>query len=499
VTSASSAQRGDAAWAALLTTSVLYFFSTNEADNDLWGHLLFGRDILASRTVPGLDAYAYTTGGHAWVNHEWLSQVVLAAVYQWAGSPGLLLLKLAIAALTCVCLFTQIRRRSRTAVVWGGVGLLTIAVLARGFAIRPQIFTYCGVALTLALLDGAARGHRGRLWALPALFLVWANLHGGFVLGVAIVGLYCVAESVREPRRCGRAWLVLGASVALAALNPNGPRLLVYIVSEMTRAHPITEWQPAAASDAAQRVFFAMLGLFVLTLPFARWREDGWRALLAFGIGCLALRQQRHTPVFALCAAAPLAAQLDGTFRWIGRRSTVTLSPTSERLLAVALALLALLQVTFTATRYARDGLQLVFDADEYPTAAVRALQWAGVHANLAVPLEWGEYALWFLAPQIKVSLDGRFATVFSAQVVDDNFDFFAGAAGWRRLLDAYPTEAALVPADSPCPIATLPGWRLVFDSAVARVYARPDTPAWQELQRLGDLRMRPVRRGIFP
>jgi len=89
VGTAGAARTGTTLWTLLLGSSVLYFFSTNEADNDLWGHLFFGRLILTARAVPSVDPYAYTTAGHPWINHEWLSQVLLAAVYQFAGSPGL--------------------------------------------------------------------------------------------------------------------------------------------------------------------------------------------------------------------------------------------------------------------------------------------------------------------------------------------------------------------------------------------------------------------------
>ena len=116
------------------------------------------------------------------------------------------------------------------------------------------------------------------------------------------------------------------------------------------------------------------------------------------------------------------------------------------------------------------------------------------------MPLDWGAYVLWHLSPGIKVSLDGRFATVFPERVVEDNFAFFNGAAGWRRLLDQYPTEAALVPANSPCPIGTLPGWALVVDSRVARLYVRAGTEASAALpQRVVRVRSDRAPIDVFP
>ncbi len=463
-------------WALLLGSSVLHFFTINAADNDLWGHVLFGRDILAAGAIPRVDTYAYTTAGHAWFNHEWLSQVVMAGTYTRAGSPGLLLLKLAVAVTTCALLYGLVRRRTAIAPIWGGLGVLTIAVLARGFAIRPQIFTYLGVALTLWLID-QYQHHRPRaLWTFPAVFLVWANVHGGFALGLAILGLFVAAECLRMRGLAVQPLTMLAASIAVTALNPYGPRLLGYIWNEVSRAHPITEWQPVAAGDVSQLVFFAMAGLLVVTLPFFRgWRQHGWQLALALIMGVLALRHQRHTPVFALCAVAPLAAQLDEAARWLALRSTLKLSAVSLRLIALGLAGVATLQLAQTGWRWQRDGLQIVFDPAEYPVAAVRAMRRAGVHANLVVPLDWGEYVLWFLAPDVKVSLDGRFATVFPESVVVDNFNFFSGAIGWRRLIDGYPSDAVMLPVGSPSPIRSLSDWRRIYADTTAEIYMRTD------------------------
>ncbi len=139
------------------------------------------------------------------------------------------------------------------------------------------------------------------------------------------------------------------------------------------------------------------------------------------------------------------------------------------------MVVVALLQLEFTSIRYRAFGLQIAFNPFGYPVAAVRALRQAGLHGNLAVPLDWGEYVLWFLAPQMKVSFDGRFATVFPEQVVDDNFNFFLGAPGWQRLLEQYPTDAALVPTGWPCPIRNLPNWQLVYHDRLAEVYLKAD------------------------
>lgn len=484
---------GTLVWSLLLLSSVLYFFWSNEADNDLWGHLRFGRDLIAAGALPHLDSYAYTTTGQPWINHEWLAQVLMAAVYTRVGSPGLLLSMFALTSTTFLLLLARIRHHALSPHVRGVCGLLAIAVLSRGFALRPQVFTYFFVALTLLLLDAYGRGHRSVLWYLPGMFLIWANLHGGVVLGLGIVCLFACADLLAGAEPSATPWLALVVSAAATALNPHGPRLLLYIGNELSRPHPITEWQPAAM-EVAHLAFFTMFVLFLATLMCTHnWRRDGWQTVLAVSMGLLALRHQRHTPVFALCAAAPLASQLAGTARRIRPDSALALGVASRRIIGSALVVLALLQLSLTARRYRASGFQITYDPSEYPVAAVRALHDAGAQGNVAVPLDWGEYVLWFLAPDVKVSLDGRFATVFPEGVVEDNFRFYSGAPGWRRLLDAYPTQAALVPTGSPCPVRTLPDWRLAYRDSWAEVYVRSS-----DVERLG-LQGLPLQQPLVP
>lgn len=482
-------RRGALVWGLLLCSSVLYFFSDNRADNDLWGHLLFGHDILQAGAVPRWDTYSYTAAGAPWLDHEWLAQVLLAAVYGWAGSAGLLLLKLALGAGTFLCLFVLIRRRTAVAAVWGGSGLVLLAILARGFAIRPQIFTYLALAVELLVLDAYASPTAGRGWryafaGLPLLFVLWANVHGGFVLGLGVLALFACADLVRAPRQSVGTWVICLVAVAVSFLNPYGSRLFGFVWDELGRAHPITEWQAARVTDVAQWAFFATLAALVATLfSGGQRRAHWWQVGLALATGALAVRQQRHTPVFAVCAAVPLAAQLDGTWARLRHVQWLVLGRTARQGIAGAVAVLALIQFVFTAQRYRRDGLQIRFDAAEYPTSAVQILRAAQVSANLAVPLDWGEYALWFLAPRVKVSLDGRFATVFPASVVQQNFDFFSGASGWQRLLTEHATEAVLMPLGSACPVRMLADWQLVVRTPEAQVYARVGTGAWRALQ----------------
>ncbi len=106
--------------------------------------------------------------------------------------------------------------------------------------------------------------------------------------------------------------------------------------------------------DASQFAFFALLVLFLLTLPWLqRWRADGWLGIVALGAACLALRHQRHTPLFAVCVAAPLAAHLDAVARGAVAQPFGSLSRAAQRLLGTGLVALVAVQLWGAAARVA--------------------------------------------------------------------------------------------------------------------------------------------------
>ncbi|MGD9764214.1 MAG: hypothetical protein AB7V27_10910 [Candidatus Binatia bacterium] len=464
-------------WIVLALSSALHFLSDNEADNDLWMHLFSGRHILAHGAVPGVDDASYTAAGAPWVDHEWLAQVALAALFEIGGSPTLWAVKLAIGVLTAGLMWLLVRRAAAMPSARGAAMVLALATMARGYAVRPQVLSYLGLAALLAWL--VLRGSRRVTWqtylGLAGAFAVWANLHGAVIAGLAVLAIYAAVGGEGTPARAQRV-AFLAAAVLGCCVNPYGPALFAYIAGELRVAHPISEWQAVDLFDTAHRPFAVSLVALVLTLPFARLlRRHGWWAVLVAGLAVMALRAQRHTPLFAICAAAPLADQLDGAFRWLSAR--VRLSAAATAGIAAGLCSLAAVQLASLAYALWHDRGALMFEAGEYPVGALRHVRQTAIRGNLAVPLDWGGYALFHAAPAVKVSLDGRFATVYPPRVVEDGFAFFRGD-GDSRLLDAYPTDLALVPHDLRTAAHARPGWRVLYADDVATLYGRDGLPA---------------------
>ena len=473
------------AWALLIACSALYFLADNEADNDLWMHLFSGRHILAAGAVPRFDDASYTAAGLPWIDHEWLTQVLFAWTFAHGGSTALWLLKLTVALFTAWLVWLPLARQARNWWARGPVMVLALATLSRGYAVRPQIVTMLGIAALLAWLERAdARLRRRALFVVAAAFVIWSNAHGAVVVGLGILALYALdglrpglASGLSAPARV----VLLGVAVVAVCATPYGADLFWYVARELQAPHPLSEWQPVSLVDPAQRTFLIMLAALIATLPFARLlRRERWWAVLVGGLAVVALRQQRHTPLFALCAAAPLADQCDAALDWAAKRTRFQFSDAAQSVLACAIGAFAVVQLALLGGRLVRDRAELVFDAADYPVGAVRYIAANGLRGNLALPLDWGGYALWHLAPNVAVSLDGRFATVYPPAVVEDGFAFFRGdgGSGAARLLDAYPTSLVLVPRYTQTPLDGRAEWRPLYADEISTLYGRDGVAA---------------------
>src|ERR1700733_2697016 len=185
--------------AALLLIS---WMSHKGGDTDAWWHLRTGRFILDQHRLPVPDPFAWTTylGKPMYpgeeitryfnLTHEWLAQVVMYSAYASTGLTGLAVMRAI--ALSLFCALAGLMTYRRTDSFYRALcATLAVAIVMYHFTDdRPQYFTYVFLALTINFLDA-----RRFLWLLPPLFLVWANCHGGFVLGWVVVGVYC-AESL---------------------------------------------------------------------------------------------------------------------------------------------------------------------------------------------------------------------------------------------------------------------------------------------------------------
>jgi hypothetical protein len=455
-------------------------------DPDLWWHLKTGEVIWTTHTIPTTDLFSYTTNHHAWIPHEWLSQVLIYGAYRLGGYSGLMLwlcfftASLLIAGYILCSLYSG---NSKTAFL----GALTIWLFGTiGFAVRPQMIGYLLLIVELLFLHFGQTRDRRWFFGLPPLFAIWVNCHGSFFFGLALAGVFLFSSYFNfqsgllvatrwDTRRRRTMTLALILSVAALFLNPVGVKLILYPLNTIMDSataigiNPIEEWQPLQFSDGRSFAFLGILGCIFL-LVVVRRGELLWRELLVLALGAwLAASHVRMLFVFGILAA-PVLSRLIST-------SWDEYDAKRDRPLPNAVFIAMSLLVAFLAFP---NHQNLEKQVEEQ--SPVRAVEFIKAH-QLSGPMlnEWvfGGYLLW-AAPEHPVFIDGR-GDVFAWAGVFDQFRKWAQLqTDPNTLLDKYGISFCVLSRKSSLVVVLplLPGWKEVYSDNVAVIFARSSPPS---------------------
>ena len=425
--------------AAALIVAV-FTVSSTRADADLWGHVRFGQDILETSSIPRHDPYSFTSD-IGWVNHEWLAEVLMGGAYNLGAGGGLTGLKLIVATGTLVIVWTTLA----AAGVLRPLAVLLLLVVTFGTAhltmtLRPQVFSMLYFAALLGLLNKASRGRPRLLLWLPVLFALWANTHGGWLVGAGV--LLSWSTGILATRTLPWQGLIAAVGLAIAGTlaNPYGVGLWRFLWETvgLSRAD-IVEWQPLHRAPV-----FLLIWLAPAALTLVTWRRCGRAAAAAVlpvaSLGILALRVARLEGFFTLASVMLLGPCLAG----LGpRRLPLSRRPTGAETAVVG----ALCVAGFVATAFAVTPQLgcVIIDAPGFPgvrapeVESVTFLRNNQLRGRLLTWFDYGQIAIWHLSPAVKVSYDGRRETVYSRAVQGAHNRFYSSSddAAYARTLGA--------------------------------------------------------------
>lgn len=484
---------------ALFTCLGLYWFSDTVADPDLWGHVRFGQDMLRTGSLLRSDVYSYRSEGRPWINHEWLSELVFARIYDLAGPPGLIAAKLFLSLFLVWLCHAHLTRRGL-----GTFRSLLLLVLASfpfrmGLGtIRPQIFTYLAFLVVLLLLEKSGTGRELRVWAIPPVLAVWVNLHGGVLAGIGVVGLWVVVRLVESLRsvKADRSLQLTGTFVRLLTfaalcawalcLNPYGSKLPRFLLTTGTVARPeISEWAPLALVSLPGLIYLGLLAIALIGL-FGSSQPRRPEGILIFAVAAaLPLVSQRHYPLFVLTLVVWSAPHIAD----VANRSALFAWPRVARSRPV-MAACVLGSICFLGLSWPQFGcIRLDPFYFPFPARAVALLKASGAHGNMAVPFDWGEFVLWHLGPGVKVSIDGRRETLYSEETYRQSLELERGRGVWDELLKTSPTDLVLAPNASPTTnlLSRSDGWMPLYQDTFCALFARRGFPGIERIVQTRD------------
>jgi hypothetical protein len=452
-------------------------------DPDMWWHLKMGEVIWTTRHIPVTDIFSFTTNHHAWIPHEWLSQVVIFLAYKWGGFSGLMLWLCVFTAAIFIAGYLLCSLYSGNAKVSFLGGLVIFIFATVGLAVRPQMIGYLLLILELILIHlGRTRNPRW-FWCLPPLFAVWINCHGSVSLGFVLAGAFLFSSffEFRAGSLISHAWdphsrrifiLVLIFCAVALFVNPVGVKQVLYpidtLVHQPVGLSQVQEWQPLQLNGQRGIVFLAVLASIFL-LGLVRKAELYFDELLLLVVGTwLAGSHDRMLFVFGILTAPILSRMLSTS--WEGY------DPETDRLLPNAVFIAAALLIAFKAFPSAGN---LADQAEK--NSPVKAVDFIKTH-HLSGPMvnsyTFGGYLIW-ASPEHPVFIDGR-GDVFEWTGVLQEFGQWALLqTDPNTLLDKYGIQFCLLESGSPTAnvLPLLHNWKAVYSDDKAIIFVRVPGP----------------------
>jgi hypothetical protein len=458
------------------------------ADGDPARHLRHGETILATGDVIRIDRFSFTRPGQAFVGFEWGSQVLLAVSHRIGGTTGMVVFTTLLISATLGLLARWLLRRGCDPLLVAATTLLVAILSNIHWLARPHVISWLP---TLAVLFALEAKRPPPLWAVLLLFTVWVNLHGGFLYGMILMGMYLVGHlleawsrpELRTAELQRARWIGAALLTATAAtfINPYGWHLPWHVV-EYFRDPVIRNITHEFLSPDFHALdlypfLLTLLGTLVL---LARGPRIAWTHLVPLaGNVAMALMAQRNVVLFALTGVPVLATYLGTDWdRWIGRRSVARRFAVPARSgvawpyvggAAAMLVLVALSHGRVAGRQVIPDG----FDPARMPVAAVAQARAAGLEGRIFHEFVWGGYLLWAW-PEQKVFIDG-------------GTDFYGGALmrshraainlqpGWRDSLSTWRIDLVLASARGAmaAELGRDPTWRVFYQDSTAVVLQR--------------------------
>ena len=453
----------------------LYLGDTRLQDSDSFWQIKIGHWILDHRAMPTIDFYSFTRAGSPWISTSWLSQALFAfshAQWDWAGPVILTAIGVALTVAIFVYLLEAQIGPSR-AVLFAMLALLLSSphVLA-----RPHILALPVMVGWVGLLMAAADRRSAPSWTWLPLMALWANLHGGFVLGLALIGpvSFEAVERAEQGRRLQlfMRWVLFGIGALIASCcTPYGWRTLQAATSILGLGELLSlimEWMPANFAS-----FTAFEGALLGLIAFGYYRGlvlSAPRIFLILFLTWSALTHVRSIEAFAFLVPLVLAKPLGEMFP--RQPADATGGDRWSAGYVTAAGALMIVAASWTSTSLYMRQHRFTFTMTHTPVAAVDLLEQRKAQ-RIFNAYQFGGY---LISRDIPVFIDGR-AELYGEKFV---MDFFKATEGKKpellpRLLDAYKIDATLLGADAPGPqiLDQLKGWKRIYADDIAVIHVR--------------------------
>ena len=463
-------------------------FTGVEQDPDFWWHLRIGRWMVDNGRLPTTDIFTFTVPSHVWTDHEYLTEIGMWLVYSTVGLQVLIVLFGLITWAGFWLLYLQVRRQP---FVIAGVGLALAAIAGSPiWGPRAQMITFALSCLQLYWLDGYMSGRSRAVRYFPLVMVLWANLHGGWVIAFGWLGAALGAEAIgwffdrSNPAHFMHlrflAVITLLSALAVAA-TPHFLSLYPYpfqTEGSVAQQKLIVEWFSPDFHQTYLRPFEAMI--FLIVIGFVLKRPTLYEFLLVALAVFLSLQSVRNIALFVAAATPPMIRSFGAWWQETSASRGWKLELPPRALFAATTTLVLLIVSGATLARIASSispARQHQVDATTYPVAAA---DWLAAHPEVGTRMYnqygWGGYLAYrfYPEPNRKVFIFGE-AALMGDPLLNRYEDVQTLQPDWKKVLDDYGIDYVVYNRGAALAnvLATQTDWKLVYEDSVAVIYVR--------------------------
>jgi hypothetical protein len=459
-------------------------------DADTGYHIRTGEFILDTLSIPRHDIFSFISPPLPWTAHEWLSEVIMALIHKAFGLTGVVIFFSFAIASVYYLLFKIVQTYKGNIILATLLVLLVVVSSSLHWFARPHIFSWALMLVWYCLLDLYQYRDKNYLYLLPPIMLLWVNLHGGFMSGFILIGVYLLGNLIRfciaqgtERQRCKNKLRLLGltalACLLVSPINPYGYRILLFpfrLVSDKVIMDNVQEF--LSPNFHGSMPFRYLLFLMIAILAISRSSLNVIELMLILLFTHMALYSARYIPLFAIIAAPILLKQaeiilqnLNGRFiEFFKQRSNnVALIDASTKGYLWPLASVAAVSI------FAGSGVvEHKFDEKLKPVAAVEFLQRETLKGNMFNDDEFGDYIIYAAWPKYKVFFDGR-SDMYGSSRIKEYLKITRLEPGWEKVIEKYNIKWVIYGAASGLSTFLMASkdWHLIYADKVANIFVK--------------------------
>jgi hypothetical protein len=451
-------------------------------DGDLPRHLLMGKYVIETGTPPAQEIFSYPYEGKPYVSHEWLAGVLYYLSYLLFGLNGVVILAGILIATTFTIIYSQAATEHGDLFLNFMLVILGAAVTSIHWIPRPHLFTMLFLAIWLIWTDRFSRGEPMKLWAFPALMLLWGNIHAEFVAGFLVLAAYIggriwqyIFARPSLTDQTGRSLLIVTFYSFLATLiNPAGMKTWETILGYVNNSYlmsRITETRPPDFTKAEYLPLLILIMLAFLLMIFRRSKFTPAHIFLMLGFGMMSLFSARNAHLFGVVAPFVLSHGLSGisnlqAFKNIEVMITRVESQMSGKMLPIVIA------VIISTVVMARAGNFNRIEPTIFPVDAVGWLKNNPQSGRMFNAFDWGGYILFHLWPQQKVFIESQ--TDVRGVLTREYEAVVTLSSNWQEIFRKYDISWVIIPPQwGLAGELTAMGWKTVYQDPTTIILVR--------------------------